>query len=176
MTAAQGTVDKVKGEIAAQQLKIDAEDGKVAAAILACKGTKYDQYRLDVTKAANERQSALQLVERFLDGKKAIAHGATGGRCEKPQSNGDHLRRGKCAADTDCCGAASGYPHGKDGPKVTIEVCQPKESKTYKFIPMRKPLKNADEAGADWKFKCIGGASKLAGATLAALASAYMMA
>lgn len=123
-----------------------------------------------------DRQTKLQAIEKLIDGRKAIAHGATGGRCEKPQTNGDRLRRGKCASENDCCGAASGRPKGAAGPLVTIEVCQAKTQETYSYQPMRGALDTADPATASWVFKCIGGASKLAAAAAAALASAYMMA
>lgn len=112
----------------------------------------------------------------MIDGRKTYAHGVTGGRCEKPQSNGDYLKRGKCAAETDCCGAATGRPNGLTGALVTIEVCQSKEAKTYGYVAPRGPLEKVDKTAVNWPFVCIGGASQLAGAAAAVLASAYMMA
>lgn len=68
------------------------------------------------------RATTLERIEKLIDGRKIIAHGATGGRCEKPQSNGDHVRRGKCGSEADCCGAATGHAT-VGGPLITIEVC-----------------------------------------------------
>lgn len=121
------------------------------------------------------RDTTLQTIEKLIDSRKAYAHGATLGRCEKPQSNGDRIRRGRCAAPTECCGAATGRPHGKAGPVVTIEVCQEKTAKTYSYTPPRDVLAKEDPTAESWPFVCIAGASQLAGAAAAALASAYMM-
>lgn len=131
---------------------------------------------LDVAKAKSTRDTKLQAIEKLIDGRTKYAHGVTKGRCEKPQSNGDRIRRGKCAAETDCCGAATGRPHGAAGPLVTIEVCLEKTAKTYQYIAPRAAMADADPAPDSWPFKCIDGASKLAAASAAVLASAYMMA
>lgn len=172
-------VEKISGKEGVDK----GQDGKVAGLLAAwevavdkCKGLKYDQYRIDVAEKKAARESTLTAIERLLDARKTIAHGATNGRCEKPQSNGDHLRRGKCAAESDCCGAATGRPHGATGPLVTIEVCQEKASKTWGYVAPRAPLATAEPAADPWPFKCIDGASKLAGAAAAVLTSAYMMA
>lgn len=146
------------------------------AAISVCEGKKYDQFRTDVATKASERDSTLKAIEKLIDNRKTYALGATNGRCEKPGSNGDNLKRGKCTADTDCCGAATGRPMGATGPLVTIEVCQAKALKTWGYVAPRAPLATTDAAPTNWPFVCIGGASQLAGAAAAVLASAYMMA
>lgn len=168
--------DAKQGEVDAAAKALAAEDVKVAKATEACKAAKYDLFMLDVAKAKSDRDTKLKAIENLIAGRTKYAHGATKGRCEKPQSNGDRIRRGKCAAETDCCGAATGRPHGAVGPLVTIEVCLPKTDKTYQYIAPRAAMADADPAPASWPFKCIDGASKLAGAAAAVLASAYMMA
>lgn len=145
------------------------------AATEKCKGLKYDAYRQAVGSQTVDRKNALQAIEALIDAEVPKKHGATGGRCEKPQSNGDHLRRGGCAADTDCCGAATGRPHGAAGPLVTVEVCQSKEASTWNYVAPRAPMMTTRPAPVEWPFVCIGGASKLAGAAAAVLASVYMM-
>lgn len=190
VTALRGKVDTEDGELKKAQAAVAEQDGKIkaqeavvekerlalVAATAKCKGAKYDQFRTDVAGKEAERASTLQAIEKMIDARKVIAHGATGGRCEKPQSNGDHLRRGKCAAETDCCGAATGRPNGTSGALVTIEVCLEKTATTYNYAPPRAALAKEDPKTEAWPFVCIGGATQLAGAAAAALASAYMMA
>lgn len=154
----------------------EAKQNDYDKTVVECKVLKYNQYILDVEKAKAARNAKIETIEKLIDGRTVIAHGATGGRCEKPQSNGDRLRRGKCKVDTDCCGAATGWPHGKTGPLVTIEICRPKTDETWLYVPPRAPLATVDPDGISWPFKCIQGASKLAGAAAAVLVSAYMMA
>jgi len=190
VTLLRGKVDTEDGELKKAQAAVAVQDGKIkvqqgvveterlalVAATAKCKGTKYDTFRTDVASKEAERASTLKAIEGMIDKRTVYAHGATGGRCEKPQSNGDHIRRGKCAAETDCCGAATGRPKGASGPLVTIEVCQEKSATVYNYRPMRAPLAKEDPKTDPWVFKCIGGATQLAGAAAAALASAYMMA
>lgn len=165
-----------KAEIAEQQKKVDAAKAALALATEVCKATQYDQFVKDVAAAKADRETKLKAIENFIESRTKYAHGANKGRCEKPQSNGDRIRRGKCAAETDCCGAATGRPHGAAGPLVTIEICLEKTAKTWNYVAPREPLKGEDPAPDSWPFKCIDGASKLAGAAAAVLASAYMMA
>lgn len=176
LTKAVAAVAEQDGKIKAQEAVVEKERLALAAATAKCKGTKYDQFRTDVAQKEADRASTLQAIEKLIDARTVIAHGATGGRCEKPQSNGDHLRRGKCAADTDCCGAATGRPNGASGPLVTIEVCLEKSAKQYAYVAPRPALAKEDPKAVNWPFVCIGGATQLAGAAAAALASAYMMA
>lgn len=112
-----------------QQELIDKENKNIAsldadlmAKLRVCKGENYDSYMKALAQRKADRQTRLEDIEKLIDGRKVIAHGATGGRCEKPQSNGDHLRRGKCASEADCCGAATGHA-STGGPLMTIEVC-----------------------------------------------------
>jgi len=77
----------------------------------------------DVETKKSERNASIKAIEKLIDNRKTYAHGVINGRCEKPQSNGDRIKRGKCASETACCGAATGYPMGSTGPLVTIEVC-----------------------------------------------------
>jgi len=77
-----------------------------------------------------------------------------------------------CTAATDCCGAAKG---AMNGATMTIETCQPKTTKKYKYQPPRAPMATTWPAQIEWTFACIDGASKLAAAT-SALAAAYMLA
>lgn len=77
----------------------------------------------DVETKKSERNASIKAIEKLIDNRKTYAHGALNGRCEKPQSNGDNIKRGKCASETACCGAATGRPLGATGPLVTIEVC-----------------------------------------------------
>lgn len=148
----------------------------MAAAKTACYETKYDAYRNDVASKESARAASLKAIEKLLDARTPVAHGATGGRCEKPMSNGDHLRRGKCAADSDCCGAATGKPHGENGPLVTMEVCLDKTAEKYMWVGPRAPMAEKFPDPKAWPFVCIDGAAKLAGAASAVLASAYLMA
>lgn len=143
-----------------------------------CRAAKYDKFKEAEDSAAKVRQEALDKIEKHLDKKKlaAKAHGTTGGRCEKPLSNGDHIRRGKCAAETDCCGAATGRPDGAAGPLFTIEVCQARDAGTWGYVAPRAAMATEDPTPEPWPFKCIGGAKELAGTAAALLASAYMMA
>lgn len=173
---AKNACDKKKEEIAKQQGVVDAAQADLDKKLEACKATKYDAFVVAVGEAKAARDQTITAIENLIDNRKQYAHGATNGRCEKPQSNGDHIRRGKCAAETDCCGAATGRPHGTKGPLVTIEVCQEKTQKTWNYIAPRAAMSKEDPAAEPWDFKCIGGASKLYGAAAALLASAYMMA
>lgn len=180
---AEGDVKVAKSSLAAlettikgNQKSIDAAEGDRKLKIVTCEGLKYDTFQTDVATKKSERDSTLKAIEKMIDSRKTFAHGATGGRCEKPQSNGDGLKRGKCTAATDCCGAATGRPNGATGALVTIEVCQDKATKTWGYVGMRPPLAKTDLVAVNWPFLCIGGASQLAGAAAAVLASAYMMA
>lgn len=185
-TAVTDANNKLKGAKATSALKEKAikaanvvVKGKVDALMKAtttCVGLKYDKFSTDMAQKKADRDSTLKAIEKMIDARKTFAHGVTGGRCEKPASNGDWLKRGKCAAETDCCGAATGRPNGATGALVTIEVCQEKASKTYGYVAPRAPLAKTDPVAVNWPFACIGGASQLAGAAAAVLASAYMMA
>lgn len=157
-------------------MKVEAARLDLAKKTATCKSAKYDLFRTAVAEKEAGRATALKEIEKLIDARVVKAHGATGGRCEKPQSNGDHLRRGKCAAETDCCGAATGRPGGATGPLVTIEVCQEKTATLYPYVAPRAALATKDTAAVNWPFVCIAGATQLAGAAAAALASAYMMA
>jgi len=168
--------DVQAAKVATQQSEHDVIKGALDKALATCKGAKYDQYRLAAETAKAARATTLTAIERLIDARVVRAHGATGGRCEKPQSNGDRIRRGKCTAETDCCGAATGRPQGAAGPLVTIEVCQGREEKLWPFVAPRQALAQTDPVAENWPFACIAGAHKLAGAAAAALASAYMMA
>jgi len=168
-----------KGEIKAKETEIATLTDALNAATEKCKGLKYDAFETALATKKADRAATLSAIEKLLDAKKAAAkaHGQTGGRCEKPQSNGDKLRRGKCAADTDCCGAATGKSkNDPNGPLITIEVCQDKTAKTWGYVAPRAALSKEDAVADPWVFKCIDGATQLAGATAAVLASAYMMA
>lgn len=164
--------------VAAKEDDIKGLDGVFRAKVQLCRAAKYDAFISAEDKAKLDRQGKLEKIESYIDKKKAAAkaHGTTGGRCEKPLSNGDHIRRGKCAKDTDCCGAATGRPEGAAGPLVTIEVCQDREAKSWGYVAPRTAMAEADPTPDPWPFKCIGGAKELAGTAAALLASAYMMA
>merc|ERR1712127_375909 len=178
----------------ATELKIKvAKDVLVAAALTTCKNTKYDAYKATLSTAVADRNKKLASIKTLLDtkDKAKVAAGATGARCNKGLTQGNGAARGAkpCTAETDCCGAAKGpvlaataAGYWKDAPVMTIETCQPKANKTYKYAPPRAPMQVTDPAAAanastqqDWPFVCIGGASKLAAASALATA-AYMMA
>lgn len=173
---AQNAAKGKSGEITIKAKELALKLTAWQKATIACQNAKYDQYQIDLKTKQADRDSTLKAIEKLIDQRKTYTHGATGGRCEKPQSNGDNIRRAKCTAETDCCGAATGRPAGATGPLVTIEVCQPKTQKTWSYVAPRAPLAVEDPTGKPWPFKCIGGASKLAGVAAAAIASAYMMA
>jgi len=171
-----------------------AKDVLVAKALTTCKNTKYDAYKATLSTAVADRNKKLASIKVLLDtkDKAKVAAGATGARCNKGLSQGNGSARGAkpCTAETDCCGAAKGPVLGatakgywKDAPVMTIETCQPKANKTYKYAPPRAPMQVTDPAAAanaatqqDWPFVCIGGASKLAAAASALATAAYMMA
>lgn len=176
LVTAVGLENDQNNLITSNKVVIKAKAAALAAAKTKCYGLKFDQYRTDVALKESARKTSLKAIESLLDGVTPIAHGATGGRCEKPQSNGDNLRRGKCTLETDCCGAATGKPHGDNGPLVTIEVCQAETDSTYMWVGPRAPMAEKFPDPKSWPFVCITGATKLAGVASAVLASAYLMA
>lgn len=178
--AAKAAVTKAEADlnVQAKEEEIQKLDGIYREKVEICRAAMYDKFKAAEEKAMKDRTDALEKIEAHIDKKKAAAkaHGTTGGRCEKPLSNGDHIRRGKCAADTDCCGAATGRPEGAAGPLVTIEVCQARDAPTWGYVAPRAAMALTDPTPEPWPFKCIGGAKELAGTAAALLASAYMMA
>jgi hypothetical protein len=187
--------DKAARLILAGKLSIKvAKDVLVAKALTTCKNTKYDAYKATLSTAVADRNKKLASIKTLLDtkDKAKVAAGATGARCNKglTQGNGAARAAKPCTAETDCCGAAKGpvlattaKGYWKDAPVMTIETCQPKANKTYKYAPPRAPMQDTDPAAAanaatqqDWPFVCIGGASKLAAAASALATAAYMMA
>lgn len=178
LTKAGVTKAEADFNVMAKADEIKKLDGVLKEKVDICRAAMYDKFRAAEDDAAKKRQENLEKIEAHIDKKKlaAKAHGATGGRCEKPLSNGDHIRRGKCAADTDCCGAATGRPDGAAGPLFTIEVCQARDATTWGYVAPRAAMALTDPDPEPWPFKCIGGAKELAGTAAALLASAYMMA
>lgn len=187
--------DKAARLILAGKLSIKvAKDVLVAKALTTCKNTKYDAYKATLSTAVADRNKKLASIKTLLDtkDKAKVAAGATGARCNKALTQGNGAARAAkpCTAETDCCGAAKGpvlattaKGYWKDAPVMTIETCQPKANKTYKYAPPRAPMQDTDPAAAanaatqqDWPFVCIGGASKLAAAASALATAAYMMA
>jgi hypothetical protein len=73
-----------------------------------------------------------------------------------------------------CCGAAQRFL--KDGTKLSIETCQPRDSTTYKYYPALPKDALVAPTAETWRFQCISAAQKLAAAAAAALAAGYMMA
>lgn len=145
-----------------------------------CKEAEYETFRISLAQAAASRIGTLEAIKR-IKADPVVARGATGGRCEKPLSNGDFVRRGACKEPSDCCGAARGT--APNGATMTIEVCQNRRvagsgapTTTYLYRPPRAPLATTLPDKVEWPWACIDGASQLAGATVALIASAYMMA
>jgi hypothetical protein len=175
------------------KVKVD-KDVLLAKALTLCKNTKYDAYKVTLSTAVSDRKKKLATIKTLLETKDTakVAAGATGARCNKGLSQGNGKARAAkpCTAETDCCGAAKGPTlaagaagYWADAPVMTIETCQPKANKTYKYAPPRAPMQTTDPAAAanaatqqDWPFVCIGGASKLAAAASALATAAYMMA
>lgn len=124
--------------------------------------------------AEAQRTADLDAIKNLIAADVKPALGETKGRCEKPMTNGDWARRGKCKVETDCCGAAKGT--GPNGATMTIEVCLDNKATTYNYRPPRAPMATTWPATQSWDFVCIGGAAQLAGAAAALLTSAYMMA
>ena len=144
--------DKTARGLLADKLKIKlAKDDLVAKALTACKNTKYDAYKKTLSTAVADRDTKLASIKTLLDKKDTakVAAGATGARCNKALSQGNGSARAAkpCTAETDCCGAAKGpvlaataAGYWKDAPVMTIETCQPKANKTYKYAPPRAPM------------------------------------
>lgn len=144
-------------------------------ALVECRSSQYDAFKKKLGEAQAARETKLTQIKDLIAAQKRPALGADGGRCEKPMSNGDHMKRGACATpDTHCCGAAQGV--GPTGALMTIEVCQLKTATAYMYQPPRGPMATTMPAKVSWDFVCIGGARQLAGVAAALLASAYMMA
>lgn len=142
-------------------------------AVVACKSAEYDNFRTALAKAQADRDAKIEAIKKLDTAPKA--RGSDGGRCEKPMTNGDWARRGKCAdPEKLCCGAATGT--APNGATMTIEICQDKTKETYSYVGPRAPMATALPAAVDLPFKCIGGAKQLAGAAAALIASVYMMA
>ena len=189
-----GDDKSARGILAGKLTTKVAKDVLVAAALTKCKNTKYDAYKATLSTAVADRNKKLASIKTLLEtkDKAKVAAGATGARCNKGLTQGNGAARGAkpCTAETDCCGAAKGpvlaataAGYWKDAPTMTIETCQPKANKTYKYAPPRAPMQDTDPAAAanastqqDWPFVCIGGASKLAAAASALATAAYMMA
>lgn len=163
--------------IDAKQVEIGAAKAAHAAAIVKCQSTKYDAYRAALATAESGRTAKLAAVKKALDAAKkaAPAAGATGARCEKAASNGTgRAKRGaKTCPETDCCGAARGE---LGNAWVTIETCQAKATKKWRYVAPRAPLAADAAGGADWDFTCIDGAQKLYAAASALATFAYLMA
>lgn len=144
--------DKTARGVLAGKLQIKlAKDGLVAKALTACKNAKYDAYKKTLSTAVADRDTKLASIKTLLDkkDKAVVAAGATGARCNKglTQGNGSARAAKPCTAETDCCGAAKGpvlattaAGYWKDAPVMTIETCQPKANKTYKYAPPRAPM------------------------------------
>jgi len=174
---------------AATGLAMAADNARAAydAALLACKTAAWQKYRdaLQAADAARGRDiAALRalLKQRAADAPKYVdGAGEKGARCEKGLSRGDQGGRAPraalstCKDEADCCGAAKKADQAT-GLLVTVEVCWPKESKTYDYQPARAPMAVTMPATEEWAFACIEGAKKLAAATAAVATAAYMMA
>lgn len=90
------------------------------AAVVACKSAQYDKFRSVLAAAVTDREQKLVAIQKLI--KAPIAMGKDGGRCEKPMTNGDWARRGKCEdPEKMCCGAATGT--APNGATMTLEVC-----------------------------------------------------
>lgn len=175
VTAAWKAITDNRATLAANVLAVETAKKAHLKALVECRSAQYDAFKKKLGEAQAARASKLTIIKDLLAAQKTVALGADGGRCEKPMSNGDFKRRGKCATpDTHCCGAAQGT--GPTGARMTIEVCQLKTAKTYNYQPPRAPMATTMPATVSWDFACIGGAQQLAGAAAALLASAYMMA
>lgn len=182
VTTAEAAVAAEWAKITTNTQELDAgiadlatKEAALLAAEVACKAAQYDAFKTALTTAEAERTAKLATIKNLVESAPVYALGATNGRCEKPMTNGDWAKRGKCAnAEADCCGAARGV--GPSGATMTIEVCQPKASQAYMWQPPRAPMATTWPAKVSWDFVCIGGATQLAGAAAALLASAYMMA
>jgi len=166
LQAKEGEITKALG---AEQVARKA----LLGAVVACKSAEYDRFRKVLAAAVTDRDQKLAAIAKLPV--KTIARGKDGGRCEKPMTNGDWARRGKCEDEEKlCCGAATGL--APNGATMVIEVCQDKTKETYGYVGPRAPMATALPAKVDLPFKCIGGAKQLAGAAAALLASVYMMA
>lgn len=102
--------------------------------------------------------------------------GEVGARCEKAPTLGDFKKRGLNPCKdmvANCCGAAIGTVGGA---VMTVETCQIRTATKWSYQAPRTPLQTTWPAAKDWNWKCISGASQAAGAAVALVASAYMMA
>lgn len=168
-----------------KQALVDAAKATLAAKLLACKNTKWDTYKSNLTKAIAARDTDIGKIKTLLKERAAAAPkyvdggGAKGARCEKAMTSGSMgPRRGAktCTAETECCGAAKKLD-ATTGLLMTVEVCWTKTEKKYTYQPPRGPMQLTMPATeTDWTFACIEGAQKLVAASAALATAAYMMA
>lgn len=114
-----------------------------------------------------------KMAKEAADAPKA-GSGVKNARCEKARSNGDARVRAACGEGL-CCGAAKG---SVGGAIMTIETCQPTETKTVPYKPPRAAMTLEDNPDDEqtWDFACISGAARVAAAATALATSAYLMA
>jgi hypothetical protein len=175
--------------VAATGLAMAADIARAAYddALLACKTAAWQKYRDALAAADAQRTDAITALRAMLKERAAEAPkyvdgaGEKGARCEKALSRGNQGGRAPraalstCKNETDCCGAAKKADKAT-GLLVTVEVCWPKDSKTYDYQPARAPMAVKMPDPEPWAFACIEGAKKLAAATAAVATAAYMMA
>lgn len=179
MTAANASHEAHLGLIKGDRAALAGKEKLKLAAIVGCEAAQYNEYVKTLNAAVAARKEAIKAIVGILDGRAKPAKGAKGWRCEKSLSNGTFrpARNEKTCATDLCCGAAKVTPNAAYPAAVmTIETCQPKADKVYKYISPRAPLAIKFNAPVDAPFTCISGAQKLMTAASALAAAAYMMA